>query len=88
MIKAKKNFKGRHCVQISKQNVQTGIAPLGANWVSKEAENFKELKCFGLVHCFSVKIAQILKNRPKLEFFHVFGSILNFFEDFSILTEK
>ena len=28
---------------------------LGANWVSKEAENFKELKFFGLVRCFSVK---------------------------------
>ena len=34
----------------------------GATWVSKEVENFKELKFLGLVHCFSVKIAQISKN--------------------------
>ena len=54
----------------------------------EEAENFKELKFFGLVRCFSVKIAQILKNHPKMAFFHVFGSILDVFEDFSVLTEK
>ena len=62
--------------------------PLGANWVSKEAENFKELKFFGLERCFSVKIAQILKNRQKMAFFHVLGSILDVFEDFLVLTEK
>ena len=66
----------------------TSLAPLGSNWVSKEAENFKELKFFGLVRCFSVKIAQILKTGQKWRFSHVFGSILDFFEDFSVLTEK
>ena len=56
--------------------------------MSKESGIFMELKLFGLVHCFSVKIAQILKNCPKVAFFHVFGSILDDFEDFLVLTEK
>ena len=66
----------------------TSLALFGANWVSKDAENFKELKFFGLVRCFSVKIAQSLKNHPKMAFFIVFGSILDVFEDFLVLTEK
>ena len=33
----------------------TSPGPLGAKWVSKEAENFKELEFFGLVRYFSVK---------------------------------
>ena len=89
----KKNSRGHHCCQIfktkcSNRNISTSLTPLRANWVSKESENFKELNFFGLVHCFSVKIAQILKNCPKMSFFHVFGSILDVFEDFSVLTEK
>ena len=66
----------------------TSLAPLGANWVSKETENFKELKFFGLVLCFSVKIAQILKNRPKMAFFSCFGFNFDVFEDLFVLTEK
>ena len=77
----KKNSRWHHCCQIfktkcSNRNISTSLAPVGANWVSKEAENFKELKFFGLVRCFSVKIAQILKNRPKTGFFSCFW--LNF----------
>ena len=53
--------------------------------MSKEAEIFKELKFLGLGRCFSAKIEQTSKNRPKTE---VFAWILDVFEDSSILTEK
>ena len=84
-----KNSRGRHCCQIfktkcSNRNISTSLAPLGANWVSKEPENFKELEFFGLVRCFSVKIAQFSKNRPKMAFFSGFwfnfGCFWRFFQ--------
>ena len=51
--------------------------------MSKEAENFKELKFFGLVRCFSVKIAQILKIPPKWHFFHVFLPVSDYISKIS-----
>ena len=53
--------------------------------MSKEAEIFKELEFLGLGRCFSAKLEQTSKNRPKMV---VFGWILDVFEDSAILTEK
>ena len=53
--------------------------------MSKEAEIFKELEFLGLGRCFSAKIEQTSKKRPKTV---VLGWILDVFEDSSILTEK
>ena len=39
----------------------TSIAPLGSRWVSKEAENFKELEFLGFSRCFSVRIEKSSK---------------------------
>ena len=63
----------------------TSLAPLGANWVSKEAENFKELEFFGLVRYFSVKTEKSSKTSKiepktwkKRHFWAVFWNLCNF----------
>ena len=60
----------------------TSLAPLGANWVSKEAENFKELEFFGLVRYFSVKTEKSSKTskiEPKTwKKRHFLGGFLKF----------
>ena len=53
--------------------------------MSKDAEIFKELEFLGLGCCFSAKIEQTSKNRPKMV---VFCWILGVFENSAILTEK
>ena len=63
----------------------TSLMPLGANWVSEEAEDFKELEFFGLVRCFSVKIEETSKLAKIVEKTAIFQQ---FFEVYSILTEK
>ena len=63
----------------------TSLAPLGSNWVSEEAENFKELEFFGLVRCFSVKTKKSSKTSKiepktwkKRHFWAVFQNLCNF----------
>ena len=63
----------------------TSLAPFRANCVSEEAENFKELKFFGLVRCFSVKTEKSSKTskiEPKTwrncHFWTVFRNLYNF----------
>ena len=75
------NFKTK-CINC---DIPTTFAPLGSSRVSKEAETFKELEFLGLSRCFSVKIEQTSKNRPKTA--GVLGSILDVFEVYSILAE-
>ena len=53
--------------------------------MSNEALIFKEFEFLGLGCCFSAKIEQNSKKRPKMA---VFGGILDVFEDSSILIEK
>ena len=86
----KKKSRGRHCCQIfktkcSNRNICTSLVPLGANWVSKEAENFKELEFFGLVRYFSVKTEKSSKTSKiepktwkKRHFWVVFRNLCNF----------
>ena len=63
----------------------TSLVPLGSNWVSEEAENFKELEFFGLVRCFSVKTKKSSKTSKiepktwkKCHFGAVFQNLCNF----------
>ena len=58
-------------------NISTSLAPLEANWVSKEAENFKKLKLFRLGRYFSVKMKKLRKTAQKCGFSHAFQSILD-----------
>ena len=62
----------KHQRALSSQNLKTKhksydcstiIASLGAIWVPKEAQFFREVNFLGLVRCFSAKIEQTLKNR-------------------------
>ena len=46
-------------------DISTTFAPLGVLWVSKEAENLKELDFVGLGRYFSVKIEKSSKNLQK-----------------------
>ena len=59
------NFKTK-CIN---SDISTSLVSFGVNWVSKEAKTFKELEFLGLGRCFSAKIEQTLKNRPKTAVF-------------------
>ena len=63
----------------------TNLANLGSSRASKEAKFFKELTTYHFARYFSAKIEQTFKNRPKWAFF---GSVLDIFEDCSVLAEK
>ena len=63
----------------------TSLATLGSSGASKEAKFFKELTILRFVRYFSAKIEQTLKNHHKWTFF---SSVLDIFEDCSILAEK
>ena len=53
--------------------------------MSKEAKFIKEFDFLGFSRCFSVRLEETSRNHPKMT---QFGSILDIFEDFSILAEK
>ena len=65
--------------------ISTSLATRGSSWVSKEAKFIKKFDFLGFSRCFSVRIEKTSKNYPKMT---KFGSILDIFEDFSILTKK
>ena len=85
-------FQGLRCKGCNSQSFltkdlfnSTSLATWGSSGVSKEAKFFKKLTTYRFVRYFSAKIEQTFKNHPKWAFF---GSVLDIFEDCSVLAEK
>ena len=87
------NCRGRHCCQISKQNVKTVITPLvssswGQGGCQKKQKTSRNSNCLVSAAVFQPKLNKLRKTTKKWCFSYVFWSILDVFEDCMILTEK
>ena len=93
MKKTKKILGGATVVQISKQNVKTVISPLvsrpwGQGGCQKKQKTSRNSNFYVSAAVFQPKLNKLRKTAQKLCFSYVFRSILDVFEDYSILTEK
>ena len=93
MKKTKKILDGTTVVKFSKQNVQMGISPLvsrlcGQTGCQKKRKTSRNSNFLVWCATFQSKLHKFRKTAQKWRFFHLFGSILDVFEDFSVLTEK